>query len=416
VLESQNVAKALDNHLAYHENARQNKNDAMFDSVDGSKRCISAATFLKKCLQESTIFSYDIVSIPYLFSKAKKASFDIVGHNSDGNEIDRSSQVRCNLDTVHEYKALRSLDQDNINDLNSYSLEVQAPAFWQLYPFGPWRCCKQNPRRVLGFRSETDQTPYEVNTNHMGKDWKLAVILCAFNERAAGQPDREIQKLEHILHQTGYTILYATEKQFCKEHFDEVIKKVREKLPEGICGIKVWIIAHGEERATEYCNYDEDTKKMTTIRVNDVYIKTDDENEVKVSDFLKDMSAIAQESRKSGRHFPVICNICCCRAMRQDDMTEGEIFFAQTPSDLLVMYSASSGQFTQDNSTFIDEWVKFYGYDFKQKELQLVASEIQNNVERLNEEQRPRFEQNLRYSCKNGIYVLPQHEIIEQQE
>ena len=97
-------------------------------------------------------------------------------------------------------------------------------------------------------------------------------------------------------------------------------------------------------------------------------------------------------------------------------MTEGEIFFAQTPSDLLVMYSASSGQFTQDNSTFIDEWVKFYGYDFKQKELQLVASEIQNNVERLNEEQRPRFEQNLRYSCKNGIYVLPQHEIIEQQE
>jgi len=416
VLESQNVAKALDNHLAYHKNRQQNKNDAMFDSVDHSKRCVSAATFLKKCYQDSPIFSHEIVPIPYLFNTAKKGSFYIVGHDSDDKEIDRSPSIKCNLDKVHEYRPLRSLDQDNIDTLNCYKLSVQAPAFWQLYPFGPWRLFKPNPRRVLGFRSETDKTPHEVNIKHMGKNWKLAVIFCAFDTRAANQPDSEIRKLEHILHQNGYTILYATEKQFRKEHVDEVIKKIREKLSEGICGIAVWIIAHGEERATEYCNYDEDTKKMRTIRVNDVYIKTDDEDEVKVSDFLKDMSAIAQESRELGHEFPVICNICCCRAMRQDDMTEGEIFFAQTPSDLLVMYSASSGQFTQDNSTFIDEWVKFYGYDFKQKELQLVASEIQNNVERLNEEQRPRFEQNLRYSCKNGIYVLPQHEIIEQQE
>ena len=70
--------------------------------------------------------------------------------------------------------------------------------------------------------------------------------------------------------------------------------------------------AHGEERATQYFNLEEEL-----IRVVDLYIKTDDGNEVKVSGFLQNMSAIAQESRELGREFPVICNICCCRAMTQ---------------------------------------------------------------------------------------------------
>lgn len=70
--------------------------------------------------------------------------------------------------------------------------------------------------------------------------------------------------------------------------------------------------AHGEKRATEYFDVD-----GNTIKVVNLYIKTDDKNEVKVSDFLRDMSAIAQESRELGREFPVICNICCSRAMRK---------------------------------------------------------------------------------------------------
>lgn len=400
LLESQNVQRDLSAYLEYHTARLAKESEMQFDDAQHSKRCLSALEFFKKCLIGSTIRSYEHLPITSIFSGVKKLQFNLSVLDSKLMEIGKSRKLNTDVDQVREHKKLLpGFDKNNLNNLKYYKVDVKATSiFGSFKPFGPFYLEPNGaPVSKQCYEAVLDQR----QGGQEGKHWKLAVILCAFSDRS-GNPTREIKKLRKVLRESGYTIIHVTERELRKEDFNTVIEKFRRKLKEGICGIKVWIIAHGEERGELMISENDEFKKLV-----DLFITTDDGHEIKVPEFLSSLSGIAQESReKMNLEFPVICNICCCRGMKKDDMTEGGKIFSETPSDVHVMYSASSGQLTNDNSTFIDEWVKYYAFDFAEKKLGQVATEIRNNVNDLNGMQRPRILEELKHPCLNGVYMI----------